>query len=80
MTFALVAMLVRRTGSGRRCEALRTPRRRTKRRQLAEERAAKIGVSSSFLSSFLFPAFFVTLGPAVIQFINVFFGQIMGGG
>ena len=52
---------------------------RTKRRQAAEERAAKIGVKLVFpLVLFLFPAFYVvTLGPAIVQFIRVFFGMAM---
>jgi tight adherence protein C len=82
---ALVAMLVQTDRFGTSiAQALRTHAEtsRTKRRQRAEERAAKIGVKLVFpLVFLLFPAFFVvTLGPAVIQFINVFFGQIMGGG
>ncbi len=44
-----------------------------------EEKGAKIGVKLVFpLVFFLFPAFYVvTLGPAVIQFANVFFGQVV---
>lgn len=75
---ALVAMLVQTDRFGTSvAQALRThaATSRTKRRQRAEERAAKIGVKLVFpLVFFLFPAFYVvTLGPAVIQFVNVFF-------
>src|SRR5258706_4883490 len=80
---SLVAMLVQTDRFGTSvAQALRTHAEvsRTKRRQRAEERAAKIGVKLVFpLVFLLFPAFFVvTIGPAVIQFIHVFFGQIMG--
>jgi len=73
---ALVAMLVQtdRFGTGV-SQALRTHAEssRAKRRQQAEERAAKVGVKLVFpLVFLLFPAFFVvTLGPAVIRFIEV---------
>ena len=75
---ALVAMLVQTDRFGTSvAQALRThaATSRTKRRQRAEERAAKIGVKLVFpLVLFLFPAFYVvTLGPAVIQFVRVFF-------
>jgi tight adherence protein C len=74
----LVAMLVQTDRFGTSvAQALRThaATSRTKRRQRAEERAAKIGVKLVFpLVFFLFPAFYVvTLGPAVIQFVRVFF-------
>ncbi|MBA2306117.1 MAG: type II secretion system F family protein [Acidobacteria bacterium] len=75
---SLVAMLVQTDRFGTSvAQALRTHAEtsRTKRRQRAEERAAKIGVKLVFpLVFFLFPAFYVvTLGPAVIQFVNIFF-------
>lgn len=78
---ALVAMLVQTDRFGTSvAQALRTHAEtsRIKRRQRAEERAAKIGVKLVFpLVFFLFPAFYVvTLGPAVIQFVRVFFGQV----
>lgn len=80
---SLVAMLVQTDRFGTSVsQALRTHAEvsRTKRRQRAEERAAKIGVKLVFpLVFLLFPAFFVvTLGPAVIQFVRVLFGQIVG--
>jgi len=81
---ALVAMLVQTDRFGTSVsQALRTHAEtsRTKRRQRAEERAAKIGVKLVFpLVFLLFPAFYtVTLGPAVIRFIRVFFGEVVGG-
>lgn len=80
---ALVAMLVQTDRFGTSVsQALRTHAEtsRTKRRQRAEERAAKIGVKLVFpLVFLLFPAFFVvTIGPAVIRFMRVLFGQILG--
>jgi len=74
----LVAMLVQTDRFGTSiAQALRThaSTSRTKRRQRAEERAAKIGVKLVFpLVFFLFPALYVvTLGPAVIQFVRVLF-------
>lgn len=79
---SLVAMLVQTDRFGTSvAQALRTHAEvsRTKRRQRAEERAAKVGVKLVFpLVFLLFPAFYVvTLGPAVIQFVRVFFGQVM---
>jgi tight adherence protein C len=74
---ALVAMLVQTDRFGTSvAQALRTHAEvsRTKRRQRAEERAAKIGVKMVFPLVFcLFPAFYVvTLGPAVIKFVQAF--------
>jgi tight adherence protein C len=83
---ALVAMLVQTDRFGTSVgQALRTHAEvsRTKRRQRAEERAAKIGVKLVFpLVFFLFPAFYiVTLGPAVIKFVHAFSaGGSIGGG
>jgi tight adherence protein C len=80
---SLVAMLVQTDRFGTSVsQALRTHAEvsRTKRRQRAEERAAKIGVKLVFPLVFcLFPAMFVvTLGPAVIRFVRVLFGGVMG--
>ena len=74
---ALVAMLVQTDRFGTSvAKALRTHAEvsRTKRRQRAEERAAKIGVKLVFPLVFcLFPAFFVvTIGPAIIKFVHAF--------
>jgi tight adherence protein C len=74
---ALVAMLVQTDRFGTSvAQALRTHAEvsRTKRRQRAEEKAAKIGVKLVFPLVFcLFPAFYVvTLGPAIIKFIHAF--------
>ena len=74
---ALVAMLVQTDRFGTSiADALRTYAEvsRTKRRQRAEERAAKIGVKLVFPLVFcLFPAFFVvTLGPGIIKFVHAF--------
>jgi tight adherence protein C len=80
---SLVSMLVQTDRFGTSVsQALRTHAdvSRTKRRQRAEETAAKIGVKLVFpLVFLLFPAFFVvTLGPAIIQFMHVLMGQVMG--
>jgi tight adherence protein C len=74
---ALVAMLVQTDRFGTSIgQALRTHAEtsRTKRRQRAEERAAKLGVKLVFpLVLCLFPAFYVvTIGPAIVQFLRVF--------
>jgi tight adherence protein C len=74
---SLVALLVQTDKFGTSiAQALRTHAEssRTKRRQRAEERAAKVGVKLVFpLVLFLFPALYVViLGPAVIQFLRVF--------
>jgi tight adherence protein C len=74
---SLVALLVQTDKFGTSIAlALRThaDTSRTKRRQRAEERAAKVGVKLVFpLVFFLFPALYVViLGPAVIQFVRVF--------
>jgi len=75
---ALVAMLVQTDRFGTSVsQTLRTFAKalRTKRRQLAEEKANKVGVKLVFpLVFFLFPAFYVViLGPAAIKFIRVLF-------
>jgi tight adherence protein C len=77
---SLVAMLVQTDRFGTSIsQALRTQAEtsRIKRRQRAEEAAAKMGVKLVFpLVFLLFPAFFVaTIGPAVIAFVKVFFQQ-----
>ncbi len=74
---SLVALLIQTDKFGTSiAQALRTHAEtsRTKRRQRAEERAAKVGVKMVFpLVLFLFPALYVViLGPAVIQFLRVF--------
>jgi tight adherence protein C len=76
---ALVAMLIQTDKFGTSiAQALRTHAGvcRTKRRQRAEERAQKVGVKLVFPLVFcLFPALYVVmLGPAYIQFMNVFVG------
>ncbi len=82
---ALVSMLTQTDKFGTSvAQALRTHAEtsRTKRRQRAEERAAKIGVKLVFPLVFcLFPAFYVvTLGPAVVKFVRVFFGEMQQAG
>jgi tight adherence protein C len=77
---ALVAMLVQTDRFGTSvAQALRTHAEtsRVKRRQNAEERAAKLSVKLVFpLVFFLFPALYVViLGPAVIRILNVFSKQ-----
>jgi tight adherence protein C len=54
---------------------------RTKRRQAAEEKAAKVGVKLVFpLVFFLFPALYtVILGPLVIRILRVFVEGVAGG-
>ncbi len=74
---ALVAMLVQTDRFGTSvAQALRTHAEvaRTKRRQNAEERAAKIGVKLVFpLVLCLFPALYVAiLGPAIVDYVKVF--------
>ena len=78
---ALVSMLIQTDRFGTSvAQALRTHAdvSRTKRRQRAEEKAAKIGVKLVFpLVLCLFPAFYVvTLGPAIIKFVQVFFAPV----
>ena len=79
---SLVAMLVQTDRFGTSiAQALRTHAEvsRTKRRQSAEERAAKIGVKLVFPLVFcLFPALYVAiLGPAVIDYYKVFKAEIV---
>ena len=74
---SLVAMLVQTDRFGTSiAQALRTHAEvsRTKRRQSAEERAAKIGVKLVFPLVFcLFPAMYVAiLGPAVVKYVREF--------
>jgi tight adherence protein C len=78
---ALVAMLVQTDRFGTSvAQALRThgETARTKRRQTAEEKAAKLSVKLVFpLVLFLFPALYVVvLGPAVIKIVHVFSSQV----
>ena len=81
---ALVAMLVQTERFGTSvAQALRThaEESRVKRRQRAEERAAKLSVKLIFpLVFLLMPAFFViALGPGVIKMIDVFSTMQVGG-
>jgi len=80
---SLVAMLVQTDRFGTSvAQALRTHAEvsRTKRRQNAEERAAKIGVKLVFPLVFcLFPGLYVAiLGPAVVDYVRVFKPGISG--
>ena len=83
---SLVAMLIQTDKFGTSvAQALRTHAdvARTKRRQNAEERAAKIGVKLVFPLVFcLFPALYVAiLGPAVVQYVTEFKpGAVQGQG
>ena len=79
---SLVAMLVQCDRFGVAVsQALRTFAEvsRTKRRQRAEEKAAKVGVKLVFpLVLCLFPALYVvTLGPAVIRIVRIMFEEMM---
>ena len=80
---SLVAMLVQTDKFGTSiAQALRTHAEvsRTKRRQNAEERAAKIGVKLVFPLVFcLFPGLYVAiLGPAVVDYVRIFKPGISG--
>jgi tight adherence protein C len=79
---SLVAMLIQTDRFGTSiAQALRTHAEvsRTKRRQAAEERAAKIGVKLVFPLVFcLFPSLYVAiLGPAVIDYFKIFKTEIV---
>lgn len=80
---ALVAMLVQTDRFGTSvAQALRAhaDNARVRRRQIAEEKAAKLSVKLVFpLVFFLFPALYVViLGPAVIRIMRVFFTHGIG--
>ena len=80
---SLVAMLVQTDRFGTSiAQALRTHAEvsRTKRRQNAEERAAKIGVKLVFPLVFcLFPGLYIAiLGPAVVDYVRIFKPGISG--
>jgi tight adherence protein C len=82
---ALVAMLVQTERFGTSvAQALRThaEESRVKRRQRAEEAAAKLSVKLIFpLVFFLLPAFFVVaVGPGVIKFVDLFSNMKLPGG
>jgi len=81
---ALVTMLVQTDRFGTSvAQALRThaEESRIKRRQRAEEKAAKLSVKLIFpLVFFLLPAFFVVVvGPALIKFVEFFSNNDFGG-
>ena len=81
---SLVAMLVQTDRFGTSvAQALRThaEESRIKRRQRAEEKAAKLSVKLIFpLVFFLLPAFFVVVvGPALIKFVEFFSNNDFGG-
>jgi tight adherence protein C len=78
---SLVAMLIQTDRYGTSiAQALRNHADllRTRRRQRAEERAGKASVKLVFpLVLCLFPAFYlITLGPAILQFVRVFFSAV----
>jgi tight adherence protein C len=78
---SLVAMLIQTDRYGTSiAQALRVHADllRTRRRQRAEERAAKASVKLVFpLVLFLFPAFYIlTLGPAMLQFMRIFLNTV----